>query len=125
MPALALSKLFPIKHSGKITTPASTESENPTWHHIGEAHHHLLKEFANLYWIGVENELESVLFTLRAWKRPENGNVELEDERDGFLHGFDTFIDQVSEDSRHFAENVAASKKGDHTAAPSTYIEAL
>jgi hypothetical protein len=129
MSARILSRLLPLRHSGKITASvsasASTEAETPTWHRIGEAHHHLLRELENLYWTGVEHELESVLLALRAWQRPENSKVELEDERDSFIHGFDTFIDQVSEDSRHFAEYVAAFKKGDYTAEPPTYIEAL
>jgi len=129
MSTLLFSRLLPFRNSGKIIASASastsTEAEAPTWHRIGDAHHHLLKELENLYWTGVEHELESILLALRAWQRPENSKVELEDERDSFIHGFDTFIDQVSEESRQFAEHVAALKKDDNAAEPPTYMEAL
>ncbi|ORY16587.1 hypothetical protein BCR34DRAFT_671613 [Clohesyomyces aquaticus] len=127
MSTLIFSKLRPFRHAGKIAASsprsASAQSETPTWQRIGEAQHHLLKALEELYWAGVEQELESVLIALRAWQRPENSKVELDDEEDSFIHGFDTFIDQISEDSRSFAEQVASFKKS--TNEPFSYTEAL
>jgi hypothetical protein len=129
MSNFVFSRLFPSRHSDKIaglaSAFASAEADSPTWHRIGKARHHLFEELEKLYWTGVEHELESVLFALRAWQRPENSKIELDDEQDSFIHGFDTFIDQVSEDSRQLAEDVASSKKEARGTEPSTYIEAL
>lgn len=56
-----------------------------------------------MYWNGVKRELAHILLTLRKWQQPEYAFKILSDGRDDFIHGFDTFIDQVSETSREFA----------------------
>ncbi|RYC57404.1 hypothetical protein CHU98_g8803 [Xylaria longipes] len=49
----------------------------------------------------------------------------LEDESDNFVHGFDTFIDQVSEASRAFADEAAKWKEGRSEFEGESYLEAL
>lgn len=63
----------------------------------------LLLELEQMYWDGVKNELEVILLALKQWQEAEYSSVSLEDESDDFVHGFDTFIDQVSQESRAFA----------------------
>lgn len=87
-----------------------TDSENRPWTHIGEAKDHLFDELEQLYWTGVEQALESVVITLKAWESDKLNNVSLPDESDNFVHGFDTFIDQVSEGSHQFADKIRRKK---------------
>jgi soluble cytochrome b562 len=56
-----------------------------------------------MYWNGVSREMAHILLTLRKWQQPEYASVVLSDETDDFIHGFDTFMDQVSESARDFA----------------------
>lgn len=64
----------------------------------------LLPEVEELYWDGVRRELEIVLLTLKQWQEQEGGAIPIPDECDvDFVHGFDTFVDQVCEESRNFA----------------------
>lgn len=96
-------------------TPSSassniTDSENRPWTHIGEAKDHLFDELEQLYWTGVEQALESVVITLKAWESDKLNEVALPDESDNFVHGFDTFIDQVSEESQQFANQIRVKK---------------
>ncbi|TGJ84461.1 hypothetical protein E0Z10_g4333 [Xylaria hypoxylon] len=109
-------------HSGSSDI---TEAENLPWNLIGDAEDNLFNEVERLYWIGTKKELESVLRTLRAWQAPQYQNIGLEDESDSFVHGFDTFIDQVSETSRAFADRVAKRKNQDGEFATGSYLEAL
>lgn len=85
-------------HSDNIT-PAP----NIPWQLVGTAQDHLLDRLDKLYWDGVKGELELIVRTLRAWQQPQNKLVVLDDEKDDFIHGFDTFMDQVSKESRDFA----------------------
>lgn len=80
-----------------------TPSPDLPWDLIGPAEDSLLRELEKMYWDGVRQELEVIILTLRRWQRPEFNFVELSDENDDFIHGFDTFIDQVSQESRAFA----------------------
>ncbi|KAI1424342.1 hypothetical protein F5Y12DRAFT_797314 [Xylaria sp. FL1777] len=120
--SLAARLLSNSKHSvsGDIT-----KAENLPWALIGDAKDCLFNELEKLYWIGIKQELESVLCTLRAWQAPQYQNISLEDESDSFVHGFDTFIDQVSEASRAFADEVAKWKNRDGEFATESYLEAL
>ncbi|KAI1111526.1 hypothetical protein F5Y14DRAFT_424848 [Nemania sp. NC0429] len=102
-----------------------TKAENLSWNLIGNAKENLFNELEKLYWIGVRQELESVLYTLRAWQAPQHRNIRLEDEDDDFVHGFDTFIDQVSEASRAFADEVAKWKDEKSESTVESYVEAL
>ena len=96
--------------SGLSSSSNITDSENRPWTLIGEAEGYLLAELEQLYWMGVEQELESVILTLKTWQSVKLSEVTLEDESDDFVHGFDTFIDQVSDESRQFAREVEMRK---------------
>jgi hypothetical protein len=80
-----------------------TPSPDLPWNPIGPAEDNLLRELEEMYWGGVRQELEVIILTLKKWQQPEFNSVELGDETDDFIHGFDTFIDQVSQESRAFA----------------------
>ncbi|KAH8587283.1 hypothetical protein B0O99DRAFT_556899 [Bisporella sp. PMI_857] len=103
------NRLLWIKGLGNRTPTSSASSNNITnapnlpWTVIGDAETHLLQELTSLYWEGVKRELEVVLLTLKKWQEPEYSSVVLDDEEEKFIHGFDSFIDQVSQESRAFA----------------------
>lgn len=80
-----------------------TQAPDVPWTLIGSAEETLLSELGKMYWEGVRQELEVILLTLKKWQQPEYSSVLLKDETDSFIHGFDTFIDQVSQESRAFA----------------------
>jgi soluble cytochrome b562 len=63
-----------------------------------------------MYWNGVKRELAHILLTLRKWQQPKYASTILSDETDDFIHGFDTFIDQVSETAREFADRYGTLK---------------
>jgi hypothetical protein len=122
----AFLPLIRLSGSGMAASPSNiTDSENRTWTLIGEAKDHLLHELEQLYWTGVEHELESVLFTLRAWQSHKYANISLADESDNFVHGFDTFIDQVNEKSREFADLVGNLKDQANPSTSQDYLLAL
>lgn len=73
------------------------------WSLVGPGKDTLRESLESLYWKGVENELENIIHTLKIWKQPQFAGVTVPDEDDGFIHGFDTFVDQVSEEAREFA----------------------
>jgi hypothetical protein len=73
------------------------------WELIPNARDVLLSELESMYWNGVKRELKHITLTLKAWEQPELANTVLEDEINNEICGFDTFIDQVNEDSRDFA----------------------
>jgi hypothetical protein len=97
-----------LKGLGNSSSPTSsnniTNAPDLPWAVIGDAENHLLQGLKELYWGGVKRELEVILLTLKKWQQPEYNSVVLDDEKDGFVHGFDTFIDQVSQQSRAFAK---------------------
>ena len=105
--------------SGHITT-----LESRPWNLLREADQ-LFAELERLYWVGIEHELESVLFTLKSWQHPQFKEIDLAEESDTFVHGFDTFIDQVCEGSREFAEIVGGMKDKREQEQGSTYMQAL
>ncbi len=73
------------------------------WTPLGPGKGTLFPELEKLYWEGVKGELENILRTLEIWQRPEFSDVKVADEEDTFVHGFDTFIGQVTKESREFA----------------------
>jgi hypothetical protein len=82
-----------------------TPAPNLKWQAVpGPVSSSLLSEMQRMYWDGVKRELGHMILTLRKWQTPEYAAAILPDEEDDFLHGFDTFVDQVSELSREFAE---------------------
>lgn len=72
---------------------------------IGPAPNHLYDAMLQMYWAGVRRELPYILLTLRRWRtRDEYAKTTLPDEEDLWIHGYDTFLDQVSHSSRKFSE---------------------
>jgi hypothetical protein len=63
-----------------------------------------------MYWTAVKQELEDIFFTLREWQGPKFDSVVQPDELDTHIHGFETFVDQVNESSRGFAERYGMSR---------------
>jgi hypothetical protein len=101
---LSVSDLLRSSSSTKASDSSNiTPAPDLPWHLIGPAEDHLLAELEKMYWEGVRRDLEIILLTLKKWQQPEYSSVFLSDETDSFIHGFDTFIDQVSQESRAFA----------------------
>jgi hypothetical protein len=69
----------------------------------------LLELLLKAYWHGVRRELRSMIRTLGNWKTHFPDTI-LGDETDDFIHGFDNFIDQISQSTRQFADGFGASK---------------
>lgn len=118
------ASILPFVHllGGNASSSSSniTDSEDKPWTHIGEAQDHLLAELEQLYWTGVEQALESIIITLKAWQSHDLNNIALPEESDNFIHGFDTFIDQVSKESRQFADQIQSRKNEEKDRAKST-----
>ncbi|KAI9765544.1 MAG: hypothetical protein M1839_005486 [Geoglossum umbratile] len=74
------------------------------WHEIPSPGENLMVRMREMYWAGVKHEMALILLTLREWQRPKYASIILQDENDSDIHGYDTFVDQVNEDSREFAE---------------------
>ena len=89
-------------HQSKKSLHSITPSRRQHWTKIGPAETHLYESVKNLYWIGVEQEVENILRTLSTWQRGTNSQINIEDEDDQ-IHGYDTFLDQVSKEARDFA----------------------
>lgn len=89
--------------SGSTNSPNITHASRVPWTLVGPGNAHLLEELEKLYWQGMRTELENIVNTLRIWQQPEYSGVNIDEENDTHIHGFDTFIDQVSQQTRAFA----------------------
>lgn len=98
----SLSKLFQSNPAATASAHVSN-STDLDWTSIPNCQHALLQELKNLYWNGVRRELIDVIFTLKTWQHEDFAQVDLSDETDQEIYGFDTFLDQVNESSRDFA----------------------
>lgn len=100
-----MTHLRSIRIPGRSSASPSNITSAPdlTWDLIGTGKEHLLHELETFYWDGVKAELENILRTLKVWQQPEFANVSIDDDIDDHVHGFDTFIDQVSQEARAFA----------------------
>ena len=102
-------QMFPGSRQDRIAASAPQSSSvtappNLKWTKIiGPVQETLLRELQKMYWDGVKRELIHILLTLRKWQQSDFAETTLLDEKDDFIHGFDTFVDQVSESSRNFA----------------------
>jgi hypothetical protein len=114
----------PTRHNASRSSNI-TSAPNLPWNPIGDANKHLLQELEQLYWDGVTQELEALLYTLKNWRRPEYSHIHLAEEDDHFIHGFDTFVDQVNLESRVFAQRVGILKDNWEPAAKEEYIKAM
>ncbi|RAL11933.1 uncharacterized protein BO97DRAFT_478319 [Aspergillus homomorphus CBS 101889] len=100
-----------LKHRfERSSLPNITNAARTPWKSIGPANEHLLSELESLYWYGVKLELENIIRTLNIWQQPEFTDVTVEDEHDNEVHGFETFIDQVSQETRAFARRYGDDK---------------
>lgn len=79
-------------------------SKSGSWTKVGPGSTHLYQQVETLYWTGVEEELENIIRTLRSWQREENSGIQIDDETDEIIHGYDTFLGQVSSGQRAFAK---------------------
>lgn len=92
---------------------------------IGPASVHLKSELLDFYWAGVRRELPHILLTLRRWQtRDEYAKTVLSDEENNFIHGYDTFLDQVTHSTRQFSKRSDKSQQPGADGLPS-YNEAL
>ena len=100
-----MSRLKVIRIAKLLASSPSSITPAPSlpWTSLGAARDHLLDELEALYWDGAAAELDNVVRTLRAWhheQHPNLADVTVEDEDDDNVYGFDTFLDQVSEEAR-------------------------
>ena len=98
----SLSRLFQSNPAATASGHVS-HSTDLDWTSIPNSQHALLQELKHLYWNGVRRELIDVIFTLKTWHHEDFAQVDLSDETDQEIYGFDTFLDQVNESSRDFA----------------------
>lgn len=82
---------------------ANAQLADQQWTLVGDGEAHLLEQLEALYWDGVASELENVIRTLRAWQSPDMEEVMDPDEAGDEIYGYDTFLDNVSKESRDFA----------------------
>ena len=94
-----------------LSTPAADHDDNPNlpWDPIETpSTHAVLRDMLlNMYWHCVRRDTVDILRSLVEWQTYFH-TVLLPDEEDHHIHGFDTFVDQVSETSRKFAERLGA-----------------
>lgn len=93
-------------HSARHSTSVTDQEQ---WSLVGDGATHLLEQLEALYWDGVASELENIVQTLRAWQRPGVAGFNNPEEASEDIHGFDTFLDNVSRESRDFAARYGAS----------------
>lgn len=87
-----------------FSEPYITPAAEASWTPLGLGEAVLLPELERLYWEGVKGELENIIWTLKSWQEPELSDVSVAEEGyNNFVHGFDTFIDQVTDSSQEFA----------------------
>ncbi|KAK4200874.1 hypothetical protein QBC40DRAFT_199379 [Triangularia verruculosa] len=98
---------------------------------IGPAANHLQNAMMLMYWAGVKRELPYILLTLRKWRQQEEySTTVLADEKDRYIHGYETFLDQVNHSSRKFSNKYRKISKlrepgDDEKERVPTYTEAL
>ncbi|KAF4341102.1 hypothetical protein FBEOM_4972 [Fusarium beomiforme] len=96
-------KVLPVLAVSSLPSSHITSAPDISWTKVGPGKDHVLSELESLYWDGVKAELENIVRTLKAWQQPEFVDVSIEDENDDHVHGFDTFLDSVSQQSRAHA----------------------
>lgn len=82
------------------------EIKSSKWEAVGNSRSALKEQLGNLYWDGVRQELKVILFTLKKLQQPACKEVlerEQETLSDDTPFGFETFVDQVSLESRRLA----------------------
>ena len=97
------NKVLPVLAVSSLPSSHITSGPDISWTKVGSGKDHLLSELESLYWDGVRTELENIVRTLKVWQQPEYAQVTIQDEDDDHVHGFDTFLDQVSHEARAHA----------------------
>ncbi|KAJ4124157.1 hypothetical protein NW768_009511 [Fusarium equiseti] len=97
------NKVLPVLAVSSLPSSHITSAPDISWTKVGSGKDHLLSELESLYWDGVRTELENIVRTLKVWQQPEYAQVQIQDEDDDHIHGFDTFLDQVSQEARSHA----------------------
>lgn len=93
---------------------------------IGPGADHLLAEMRSMYWAGVRRELKNILLALKTWQQEDFADIILEDEKgEQWIHGYDTFVDSVSEWGREAAKRYRERRDGSRHGGYSYYDEAL
>lgn len=100
---LAIHSLQSGKKSAHQSSSAATGSKQKWIPIDGPVQETLLPQLKRMYWAGVKQEMIHILLTLAKWQQPVYSSTVLSDETDTLIHGFDTFMDQVSESARDFA----------------------
>lgn len=106
MEALKAIRLPRFRHPSSSVPSAPSEitpAPDLAWELVGDGRGHLLRELETLYWEAVKAEVENIVHTLKAWQKPELASLKIKDETDRHIHGFDTFLDNVSQETRAFA----------------------
>lgn len=86
--------------ASSVSASNITPAPETTWLAVGNGADTLRAEIESFYWAGVKGEVENIVRTLKAWQEPPFASVSIPDENDDFIHGFDTFINQVSQEAR-------------------------
>lgn len=82
------------------------EIKSSNWEAVGNTRSALKEQLGGLYWDGVRQELKVILFTLKKLQQPDCKEVlekEQETLSDDTPFGFETFVDQMSLESRRLA----------------------
>ncbi|KAK0722616.1 hypothetical protein B0T26DRAFT_771354 [Lasiosphaeria miniovina] len=123
----AKKALYAVLQANARSSAAITPAPEAEWQPVGPGAAHLRGELEALYWDGVRGELENTVRTLRAWQQPSYAGELLAQEDDGFIHGYDTFLDAVSHEARAFAIRYGEKQEADASqkkpAANSYYIQ--
>ncbi|KAK5654724.1 hypothetical protein OQA88_7049 [Cercophora sp. LCS_1] len=134
MPSL-LSCILPVSAQSPLSSSSSgshvTDAPEIPRVQIGPAAHHLRDAMMQMYWAGIRRDLPHIILTLRKWQtQDEYSKTLLPDEEDHYIHGYDTFLDQVSHSSRKFSTRYDKKQElrdplDKRTARVPTYSEAL
>ena len=97
------SRKVETKSKNVVSGANITPGEKVKWEHVGTGGAELYRQLKEMYWDGVGRDLKSILWALKKWQDPSLTALRVEDEADELIHGFDTFVDQVGQTSRIFA----------------------
>lgn len=95
------SQIFSDKSLPNQTT---NQPEQP-WEVVGAGGDHLRAEVEKLYWLGVRNEIENIIETLKRWREVDGSSPSsVTTSTARCLNGYEGFLNNVSQWSRESAE---------------------
>jgi hypothetical protein len=98
------SHFLPFSHQSVPQSSSAAAASKQKWTRVeGPVEATLLPLLEKMYWSGVQREMTHILLTLGKWQKSEDLVDGLGDEKNDLIHGFDTFMDQVSDSARDFA----------------------